>query len=160
VRDIVSLDSNKIIYPRGIVSKLKESEHDSPPVKRIEVFASDEKDTYGILRTLFVAYSSEKRLLDIAHFSNGVIHVRSMNKAGSATQDSCRQICEDKLLLKRLEEEVQEYSRDLQGLPFKRVRAPDLLVTPRWRERMNLELGARLIVSNPIESYEVPPPNL
>ena len=33
---------------------------DIPPVKRIEFFAKDGNDTYGILRSIFIAFSSEK----------------------------------------------------------------------------------------------------
>jgi hypothetical protein len=161
VKDVVSLDPARLIYPRGIVSKVRESQQDCPPLKRIELFATtDDNDTYGVLRSIFVAFSAERRLLEVAQASNGVIRVTSINGgAGTASRGSERQkIVGDTLILKRMEGE--ERQEEMPGLPFRRVRIPDLHVPARWREMMNLKPGDRLIVSNPIESYEVPPPNV
>ena len=164
IRDLISsYDPNRIIYPRGIVSSIRESKEDSPPVKRIELFARDDKDTFGVLRTLFIAYSNERKLLDMADASNGVIQVRSLRpiRAGSSNDRAAREIVEDRLLLKRSEElpPLQNSKAEVHGI-FTRFKEPHLVVSARWRERMNLETGDRLIVSNPLESYEVPPPNI
>jgi hypothetical protein len=149
------------------VSKIKESKEDSPLVRRVEVFADKKEDKYGILRTLFVAYSSETSLLRIAAASDGVIQVRSVSNSGflggSSSPRGGAAILEDKLLLKRSHEdqEKKEVDSERSTRPtFFSIKAPDLIVSPRWREKMNLEPGDRLLVSNPIENYEVPPPNV
>jgi hypothetical protein len=139
-----------MIFPRGIVSTVTESEDDLPPVKRIELFAKDEKDTYGILRTLFVAISSEKSILQMASASDGIIQVRTLPE----TVDSGKKIFEDKLLIKR--PQAVEQSLD-QGI---RMKTPNIVVSARWRERMDLNSRDRIILSNPIEEYAVPPPSL
>ncbi|MDA4110987.1 MAG: hypothetical protein OK439_00500 [Thaumarchaeota archaeon] len=147
---VSNVDSNKLIYPRGILSTISEADDDLPPVKRIELFAKDEKDTYGILRTMFVALSSEKSILQMATASDGIIQVRAI----SEKSDKSRRICEDKLLVKRTEDSPEKIR------PSVRINAPNIIISARWRERMNLELKDRLIVSNPIEEFVVPPPNL
>jgi hypothetical protein len=139
-----------MIFPRGIVSTVTESEDDLPPVKRIELFAKDEKDTYGILRTLFVAISSEKSILQMASASDGIIQVRTLPE----TVESGKKIFEDKLLIKR--PQAVEQSLD-QGI---RMKTPNIVVSARWRERMDLNSRDRIILSNPIEEYAVPPPSL
>ena len=145
-----NLDSNKMIFPRGIVSTIIESEDDLPPVKRIELFAKDEKDTYGILRTLFVATSSEKSILQMATASDGIIQVRTLPEKS----ESGKKILEDKLLVKRPQEIRPSLEQSV------RIRTPNIVVSARWRERMDLHSRDRIILSNPIEEYAVPPPNL
>jgi hypothetical protein len=173
VKDMLSIDPSRLIYPRGIVTKVRECDRESPPLRRIELFAKDDKDTYGIIRDMFVAFSSEKKLLEIAEASNGVIQVTTMqSQAARHSGHSGRgQILRDKLILKRIEreedEEVQQASGrnnnvedQLAAFLFRRIKVPALHVPARWRERMELKPGDRLIVSNPIETYEVPPPNI
>jgi len=126
---------------------------DLPPVKRIEFFAKDGNDTYGILRSIFVAFSSEKSILRIADALNGEVQsrsVRSRNSKGSDDSNSAQ----DRLILKRSSEIEQE------DRPVLSMKTPTITVSPRWRERMKLKSGDCLIVSNPIEEYSVPPPNI
>ncbi|MFI5420569.1 MAG: hypothetical protein ACHQ1H_06340 [Nitrososphaerales archaeon] len=139
-----------MIFPRGIVSTVTESEDDLPPVRRIELFAKDEKDTYGILRTLFVAISSEKSILQMASASDGIIQVRTLPD----TVESGKKIFEDKLLIKRPQTVEQSLDREI------RMKTPNIVVSARWRERMDLNSRDRIILSNPIEDYAVPPPSL
>jgi len=147
------VDSAKVIYPRGVLSRIKEGVDDVPPVKRIEFFAKDGNDTYGILRSIFVAFSSEKSILRIAEASNGVVQVRSVRSGNSKGSDDSNS-AQDRLILKRSSEINQE------DRPVLSMKTPTITVSPRWRERMRLEAGDCLIVSNPIEDYSVPPPNI
>ena len=133
-----------------MLSTIREGSDDLPPVKRIEFFAKGGNDTYGILRSIFVAFSSEKSILRIADASSGVVHVRSIRPGISNSVDSTQ----DKLILRR-STETQENHRPLLGL-----KTPTITVSPRWRERMKLEEGECLMVSNPLEEYAVPPPNI
>jgi len=126
---------------------------DLPPVKRIEFFAKDGNDTYGILRSIFVAFSSEKSILRIADASNGVVQVRSVRSRNSKGSDDSNS-AQDRLILKRSSEIEQE------DRPVLSMKTPTITVSPRWRERMKLKSGDCLIVSNPIEEYSVPPPNI
>lgn len=146
-----SVDTQKMIYPNGVFGALNETDEESKPVRRIELFAEEQrKETYGIIRTLFVAYSSEHSLLELAHFSNSVISVRAFPDSDQGMQDP--RMIEDKLILKRTESETQ-------SAPY-RARVPSLFVSSHWLDRMNLEKGDRIIVSNPLENYLVPPPNM
>src|SRR5207245_8399760 len=98
------LDLNRILYPRGFVTALKEANEVVPPVKRIEIFAEERDETYGILRVLSVAFSSERSLLDMAQASDNVIQVRSVSgSSASSTTDGRRRILEDRLVLKRID---------------------------------------------------------
>jgi len=148
------VDSGKVIYPRGVLSRIKEGMDDVPPVKRIEFFAKDGNDTYGILRSIFVAFSSEKTILRIADASGGVVQVRSIRSASSKGFERSVESSQDKLILKRSTEV------DVSDRPMLSMKTPTITVSPRWRERMKLKTGDCLIVSNPIEEYAVPPPNI
>jgi hypothetical protein len=148
------VDSAKLIYPRGLLSRIKEGVDDVPPVKRIEFFAKEGNDTYGILRSIFVAFSSEKSILSMADASGGIVHVRSIRSRNSKGSDGSRDSTQDKLILKRSNES------DEGNRPILSIKTPTITVSPRWRERMKLETGDCLIVSNPIEEYAVPPPNI
>ncbi len=130
---------------------ITESEDDLPPVKRIELFARDEKDTYGILRTLFVAISAEKSILQMASASDGIIQVRTLPEKSDSVK---KKIIEDKILVKRLQEIGPGLEQSV------RIRTPNLMVSARWREKMDLRARDRIILSNPIEEYAVPPPNI
>ena len=145
------MDFNRVIYPNGVFGAVTQSAEDSPPVKRIELFAEERnRDLYGIIRDLFVAYSSEAKLLEMAQASNSVVSVRTIDSSNSRKTE--RRIIEDKLVLRRSEVRARTS-------PYKKNIA-DLMVTPRWLERMDLEKGDRVIISNPIENYVVPPPNV
>ncbi|MGI0078415.1 MAG: hypothetical protein ACRECH_02215 [Nitrososphaerales archaeon] len=146
-----SVDSQKMIYPNGVLGALVEADRESKPVRRIELFAEEQrKEIYGIIRTFFVAYSSEHTLLELAQVSNSVISVRAFSSSAQGRQDS--RMVEDKLILKRTESEPEP-------VPY-RARVPGLFVSSHWLDRMNLEKGNRIMVSNPLENYVVPPPNL
>jgi hypothetical protein len=147
------VDSAKVLYPRGVLSRVKEGMDDVPPVKRIEFFAKDGNDTYGILRSIFVAFSSDKSILRMAETSNGVVQVRSVRSGNSKRSDDSN-YTQDRLILKRSSEINQE------DRPVLSMKTPSITVSPRWRERMKLETGDCIIVSNPIEEYSVPPPNI
>ncbi len=146
-----TVDSNKVIFPRGIVSTITEADDDLPPVKRIELFARDDKDTYGILRTLFVALSAERSILQMASASDGIIQVRTLTEKSDSGN---KKIFEDKLLIKRTEPLGEQTNHSV------RVKTPNIVVSARWRERMHLVPRDRIILSNPIEEFAVPPPNL
>jgi hypothetical protein len=145
------IDAQRLIYPKGVIGSLKEEEIESKRLRRIELFAGEETgDTYGIIRNLFVAHSSELSLLDLAMTSNGVISVRAFPRSSIGSKSD--EIKEDKLILK---------STDSTTLAIpNRARAPSLFVSQRWLDKMNLAKGDRIIVSNPIENFVVPPPNM
>ncbi|HZW56299.1 MAG TPA: hypothetical protein VFF30_08430 [Nitrososphaerales archaeon] len=172
-----SPDASRVLFPRGVLSRINSSNDvlDSM-VKRIEFFAQEENDIYGILRNFHVAFSAERSLLELAGASNSVIEVRAIDlqseRRGGARK---RTIVEDKLVLKRarLEEEPPNYgdsehkyaspspdANQEPTSPFLRPKTPDISVPISWLEKMNLEAGDGVIISNPIENYAVPPPDL
>jgi hypothetical protein len=146
-------EQGKMIYPRGIVSTVKEFTQDSKPVKRIELFAKKGEKTYGIIRTLSVAFTSARGLLQIAEASSNVVKINGLVSDQDYVSHGRSPLIEDKLVLKRAEDIPEESEKF-------RLTAPALIVSPRWRERMHLSVGDRLIVSNPLETYAVPPPSL
>jgi len=150
---VKTLDSAKLLFPKGILTKVKEGADDVPPVKRIELFARDGGDTYGIIRSLFVGFSTEKSILRIAETTGGVVQVRAMRatKGKEATASGST----DLILLKR-----DSIALDQEGNPGFRIRVPSITISPRWKERMRLSEGDRLMISNPIQDYAVPPPNV
>lgn len=147
------ITDQKSIYPRGILGSLKESNFDSK-VDRIQLFAQrqEEKENhYGILKRLFVAFSSESNLLKLAGASSNVIEVHGLPKE----KRNGRTIAESKLVLKRSEVEEER----AEGIvSFYRELTPSLFVSSHWLDLMNLNSGDRVIISNPRENYEIPPP--
>ncbi|HKW04655.1 MAG TPA: hypothetical protein VJN71_05090 [Nitrososphaerales archaeon] len=141
------VDSQKKIYPNGVFGELEESAEESKPLKRIELFADGKKDTYGIIRTLSIAFTSEKSLLFLAQASDSVISIRALSENGEQNR-----YVEDRLILKRIESTRE-------GITY-RKKLPNLFVSSSWLERMNLERGNNIVISNPIENYMIPPPNL
>jgi hypothetical protein len=149
------LDSSKILFPKGILSKITEGKDELPRMKRIELFANREDDTYGIIRTMSVALSREKSVLHIADASNGVIQVRTVRTISSTGRFDVE--CQmDTLILKRFPEANSETQLDLSP----RLRVPKIIVPPRWKDRMKLSEGDCLLISNPIAEFAVPPPNV
>jgi hypothetical protein len=149
------IDEDRAIYPNGILGSLKESDFNSPKTRRIELFAHRDKDEverkFGILRELFVAFSSEPKLLRLAGASSNVIEVHAIN--GKQTRNT---IIQDKLILKLAEKERDEVSQSiLYSEP-----TPDLFVSSHWLDNMKLDSGDRVVISNPREDYESPPPCL
>ncbi len=151
------IDSTRLLFPKGILSKVREGPDDIPPVKRIELFAKDGGDTYGIIRSLFVGFSSEKSILQIAETTRGVVQVRAVrSSSGKATESTSTETSRDTLILKRASTAGVDDGREA-GF---RVRMPSITVSPRWKDRMKLAEGDCLMVSNPMEDYAVPPPNV
>lgn len=151
------IDSSKLLFPKGILSKVREGSDDVPPVKRIELFAKDGGDTYGIIRSLFVGFSAEKSVLQIAETTGGVVQVRPVRSInGKPNEYGLPEKSGDTLILKRSPDIPPE---DTRGVGF-RVKIPSVTVPPRWKERMKLEDGDCLMISNPMEEYAVPPPNV
>jgi hypothetical protein len=151
-------DSQKRIFPNGLLGSLKASYERAEQIKRIELFAKeDSKESYGIIRRFFVAYSCERNLLELAHASENVICIRAMNgskreNTGHSIPDMRKTMIENRLILKRMEENSQQE-------PY-RQKIPDLIVSQHWLEIMELQPGDRIIISNPVENYMVPPPGL
>jgi hypothetical protein len=141
-----------LLFPKGILTKVKEGADDVPPVKRIELFARDGGDTYGIIRSLFVGFSAEKSILRIAETTGGVVQVRTMRAANG--KENTASGSTDLLLLKR-----DSSAADQESSGF-RMRIPSITISPRWKERMRLSEEDRLMISNPIQDYAVPPPNV
>jgi hypothetical protein len=149
--------SSKLLFPRGIFSKVKGANDEVPQVKRIEVFARKDGNKYGIIRSLFVGFSSEKSILRIAEVTSGVVQVTAVRSSGAIGKIS--DIVDkktDTLIVKR---SLTGWKGDGQGNNF-RLKIPTLAVPYRWKDRMALSEGDCLIVSNPIADFAVPPPNL
>jgi hypothetical protein len=162
IKDILGrFDPQKILYPNGLVSELEEDNSSDPkPVKRIELFAKNllSNKTFGVMRSFFVGFSSERGLLDLANFSDNVISVRAVSGSGEHSEGK---IIEDKLVLKRIESpNPRERDRFSLSYIFRRQKIPSLIVSSRWLDRMDLHKGDRIIVSNPVENYMTPPPEL
>jgi hypothetical protein len=152
------IDTDKVLFPHGVLSVIKESKEPEDKVKRIEIFAEDSGDsTYGILRNMFVAFSSERKLLDLAHASDNVIEVRTLQPDAHRGSSQTGKIIGDKLVLKRTEQEAVDTKNAMASCFSK---APNLLVPSAWLEKVDLDRGAQIMVSNPIERYMVPPPTL
>ncbi len=165
------LDTQRILYPKGLVSQVQtasSASNDPRPLKRIELFAKNDRsdETFGVIRNFFVGFSSERGLLDLANVSNNVICVRSVPSSGEGGRRN-KKILEDKLVLKRIDEDEEEQDSSFRRMnPFssanivRRQKLPKIIVSPRWLDKMQLENGDRIIVSNPIENYLAPPPDL
>lgn len=144
---------DKKLYPTGIIGSIRELDEESPLTNRIELFAHRErgKKRYGIIRQLFTAVSWESRILNLANASSNVIEIHGMPKEGGERNE----IIEGKLVLKRSER--KEGEREQQRYT---EHAPRLLVSRHWLDVMKLNSGDMVIISNPRESYEIPPPIL
>lgn len=162
IRDLLNqVDTTRILYPRGLITKIGKSIEKQDTVKRVELFAKKHGDTYGIIRSFHVAYSSERALLDMAQASNNVITVRSVSSSDQVSIESKR-LVEDKLVLKRAEDNIEDPKGEhvMEAEPFLRPRTPDIAVSTAWLEKMKLARGSRLLVSNPLENYAVVPPSV
>jgi hypothetical protein len=162
IREIMGrYDPQKVIYPNGLVTELEEdSSSDPKPVKRIELFAKNKRshEIFGVIRNFFVGFSSERDLLDLANFSNNVISIRAV---GSSFERSENKIVEDKLVLKRIDSpKVKQGDSFSYTQVFRRQKVPSLIVSSRWLDRMGFNSGDRIMVSNPVENYVTPPPDL
>lgn len=125
-------------------------------IKRIELFAEEHsKESYGIIRQFFVAYSSERNLLQLAHASENVISVRAIQGSSNDRHFFAadkRSVLENRMILKRVEDTTEP--------EMYRQRIPALIVSQSWLEMMSLTPGDRIIISNPLENFMVPPPGL
>ncbi len=147
---------DKSVYPKGIVGSLKESGYDSVKVERIELFAHQEEEKgkyYGILKQLFVAFSSESNLLKLAGASSNVIEVHGL---GDKSIENGKAIRQSTLVLRRSEEEDKEQKEGIHTLYGEHT--PNLFVSSHWLDLMSLSTGDRVIISNPRGEYEIPPP--
>ncbi len=162
IKDLMGkFDSQRLIYPNGLLSEVEESESsDAKLLKRIELFAKNKRsnEIFGVIRSFFVGFSRERKLLELADFSNNVISVRGVASGRLRRQDK---IIEDKLVLKRIED-VKPIDEDpFSALRvFRRHKVPSLIVSSRWLDKMDLSDGDRIIVSNPVENYVTPPPEV
>ena len=161
-RMIRQIDSSRILYPRGVLSMITPISDSGQTVKRVEFFAREKEDIYGIIRSFHVAYSSERALLELAEASSSVISVRSIeSETFKNNTDPSRKTIEDRLVLRRAEDkQTDKEDKSQSSMLTLRPKTPDLSVPPIWLEKMDLKPGARVFVSNPMENYAVPPPNL
>jgi hypothetical protein len=162
IKEILSkFDPQRVVYPNGLLGELEEDKSsDSKLVKRIELFAENKrsKETFGVIRNFFVGFSFERNLLDLANFSNNVVSVRAVSRTRDHRDPK---IVEDKLVLKRIETpNPTESDRFLPSSIYRRQKVPSLIVSSRWLERMGFNNGDRIMVSNPVENYVTPPPEL
>ena len=161
------IPSERTIFPKGIVTSLKETNFDSK-VGRIELFSRTDNRNgrryYGILKQLFVAFSSESKILELAGSSSNVIEVHGLQDA----KEYNNALVESKLVLKLTREEQEEHQplhneeenlREIISF-FYGEKTPKLLVSPHWLDLMNFSSGDRVIISNPRENYEIPPPTV
>lgn len=154
-RFLDEIDKERALYPKGIVGSLKESSFDSARVERIELLAEKEEEKkkyYGILKHLFVAFCSESNLLNLADSSSNVIEVHALRHG----EEKEKMAIESKLVLKRVEERRIDLDQGIIS-PYE-ARTPSLFVSSHWLDLMNLRSGDRVIISNPRENYEIPPP--
>jgi hypothetical protein len=155
-------DPQRRLYPNGLLTELEQDDdfgYDFRPVKRIELFATDRRTqaTYGVIRNLFVGFSFERSLLDLANFSDNVISVRAV-KNSSGDSGSEPKVIEDKLVLRRLAAKP-DYKSASENI-FRRPKTPSLFVSSRWLDKMKLCGGDKIMVSNPVENYVAAPPQL
>lgn len=154
-------DSQKKIYPDGLLSEVEEDDSsDSRPLKRIELFARNQRsnETFGVIRNFFVGFSFERGLLELANFSNNVISVRAV---AASYEHRKGQVVEDKLVLKRIENRGSDSGNLLSSSSIvRRHKIPRLIVSSRWLDKMRLSNRDRIIVSNTVENYVTPPPEL
>lgn len=167
IKDVFEkIDSQKRIYPNGLISKVEEDgDANSGQVERIELFSENRrsKQVHGILRSLFLGFSNEKELLDLADYSNRVISIRTISRDFSEGG----KVVQDNLVLKRREDkpgrnpggELNSVFPSSDELLIRRNKLPSLYVSSRWLDRMDLCSGDRILVSNPVENYATPPPD-
>ncbi len=161
---IAKNDPQRRLYPNGLLSEVEENDDDSNfdfrPVKRIELFATDRHNraTYGVIRSLFVGFSSERSLLDLANFSDNVISVRAVQNKSRSLNSHEANVIEDKLVLRRFQ--GRPNCKPPSESVYRRTRTPSLLVSSRWLDKMELSRGDKIMVSNPVENYAAAPPHL
>jgi len=152
-----TMGSSKLLFPRGIFSKINDGDVDTLQIKRIELFAKKGEDKYGIIRSLFVGFSSEKSILRIAEATSGVVQVTAVRSAGDSKKSSSAvQQKSDTLIVKRSLTSPKDANQQQNSL---RLKIPSITVPNRWKDRMNLSEGDCLVISNPIADFQVPPPN-
>jgi hypothetical protein len=158
-----TFDPQKLIYPNGVLGELEEDDSSSKQgtIKRIELFAENKTsmETFGVIRNFFMGFSSDRELLDLANFSNSVISVRAI---GASRENSETKLLEDKLVLKRIEPPAHSSEDDRFSISriYSRQRLSSLIVSSRWLDRMGFCKGDRIMISNPVENYVTPPPQL
>ncbi len=116
----------------------------------MELFAQAREILYGIMRTFFVAYSSETALLQMADASGNVVKIRAL----SPDSDGISRLSEDRLILKRAISEADEPAG-----PY-RLLTPSIVVHAIWREKMKLKNGDKIVVARAAGQYSLPPPTV
>ncbi len=134
---IPSPDFDRIRFPGGVICEVIPTSR--PEIaKRVESVLSNER--VGLLREMFVAYSANETLLDVARRSDQVVEVRSVDWKKKHDAEMYKQ---DMLLLKR-------FSGDEEQLGNR------LLAPLKWMERIGIDVGDKIIISNPISNFSIP----
>lgn len=145
--------ANKKLSPNrfnGILVKVRPSKDNGETARRVELFAKVSEKVFGILHTFFIAYSSEKLLLEMAETSSDVVQVRTIN-----SNDTSAGIVQDHLILKRIclgSELKTDNAFDYHAS------VPDVIVPAVWGERMKLKTGDKVVIYRPTGEYSMPPP--
>ena len=130
-------DSDRIRFPGGVICEVIPNGR-TETAKRVENVVSNERA--GLLREMFVAYSANQTLLDVARRSDQVVEVRSVDWKKKHDAENYKQ---DMLLLKR-------FSGDEEHIGNR------LLAPLKWMEKIGIDVGDRIIVSNPISNFTIP----
>lgn len=129
---------------RGVVCRVK-TQDEVQVARRIEVLAEGAAERIGLLRKLFVGFSSQPEVLDVARRSNYVVEVRSLDWNQKHIAEQYKQ---DVVVLKRAIDQ------------FGHLRAREGVWVPSiWMEKVGLSTGDRVIVSNPLRNYLLPSPS-
>lgn len=138
LRDLIpSPDAERIRFPGGVVCEVLPNSK-AEKAKRVETILSNEKS--GILKEMYVAYASNSTLLDIARRSDYVVEVRSIDWKKRHEAEAYSQ---DMLVLKRFVGD--------EGYVGNRILAPSV-----WMEKMGVDAGDHIIVSNPLSRFRIP----
>lgn len=138
---ISQLDTQKILFPGGVVCEVAVQSKEEK-VKRIELI-SRERMGLGVLKELYVTYASHPALLELSRRSNNVVEVRSIKWS---KKHSAEAYSKDLVIVKRLHGQEEIGIR--------------LLGAEKWIDHIRLEAGDKVILSNPLSDYLLPPPSI
>jgi hypothetical protein len=142
-------------FSSGVLANVLETTESVDMAKRVELFAKAREKVFGILHTFFVAYSSEKALLEVAEGSSNVVQVRTFRSQDGSSPAS---ILQDYLILKRTCPENQE--KPLEAIFPYRAGVPEILVPLLWSVRMRLKTGDKIVICKPPGEYSIAPPEV
>ena len=134
---IPSPDAQRIRFPGGVICEVIPNSR-VEIAKRVEAVLNNEKA--GVLREMFIAYASNPILLEIASRSDHVVEVRSVDWK---KKHEAEQYSKDTIILKRFVGS-EEYVGN-------RMLAPST-----WMEKMGIDAGDTIIISNPIGNFRIP----